>query len=89
MTIFLDSPYPSKVTLMMCGDIVSTLSKLEEVGAHPPPEPLPQCPCPKGHSAETSPRQPSDADLSTLPGVALSLCPEMVTAVAFSPWGGR
>ncbi|XP_050765658.1 cation channel sperm-associated protein 4-like [Gymnogyps californianus] len=29
-TAFLDSPYPSEVTLMMCGDIISTLSKLEE-----------------------------------------------------------
>ncbi|XP_009469170.1 PREDICTED: cation channel sperm-associated protein 4-like [Nipponia nippon] len=28
-TTFLDSPYPSEVTLTMCGDIISTLSKLE------------------------------------------------------------
>lgn len=34
-TVSFNSPYPSKVTLMMCGDIISPLSKLEEVGAQP------------------------------------------------------
>lgn len=32
---FLDSPCPSKVTLMMCGDIISSLPTLEKVGAQP------------------------------------------------------
>ncbi|XP_075029976.1 cation channel sperm-associated protein 4-like [Calonectris borealis] len=35
-TTFSDSPYPTEITLMMCGDITSTLSELEEADlVHP------------------------------------------------------
>lgn len=44
-TTFLDSPYPSEVALMMCEDIISTSSKLEEVGAQSA-SPIPQNPGP-------------------------------------------
>jgi len=40
-TTCLGSPFPSEVTLMVCGDIISAFSKLEEEGAQctRPPEP--------------------------------------------------
>lgn len=72
-TTFLDSPYPSE------------RHNLPARAPRTRALPVPQCPCPKGNPAEASPRQPSDTDLSTLPGAVLSLCAEMETAVAFSP----
>ena len=57
-TAFLDSPYPSEVTLMVCGDITSTLSKLEELGAQPA-SPSPQNPGPPRTSMSLSQGSPS------------------------------
>lgn len=57
-TTFLDSPYPSEVTLMMSGDIASSLSNLQEVGEQPAST-SPQSPGPPHNLMSLSQGSPS------------------------------